>query len=73
MDLATAAKVEAIMREVEGRLDESIAIVMDNCDHDEFHRFRRLVGKLMGTIFLDVLQPLYETYPEMTPESLRKL
>lgn len=71
MERATAEKIEKIMRGVSGELDESIRIVRDNTSEQEFARYRRLVGKLMGEIFVELLQPIYSQYPELTPENLR--
>jgi hypothetical protein len=71
MERAAAEKIEKIMRDVSGELDESIRIARDNTNDHEFVLYRRLVGKLMGEIFVEILQPIYSQYPELTPENLR--
>ena len=71
MEHATAQQVEIIMRDVRERLNESIKIVMNSSDPDEFHRYRRQIGKVMGEIFLEIQQPIYDEHPDLTPSSLR--
>jgi hypothetical protein len=72
MDRATAEQVEKIMADVIRQLDESVALVQTKCGPEEFHRYRRTVGKVMGEIFLDIQQPLYNQHPELTPPGLRR-
>jgi ribosome recycling factor len=72
MDRATAEQVETIMREVRERLNDSLKIVMKNCEQDEFHLYRRSIGKIMGEIFLEIQEPLYIKHPEITPPGLKQ-
>jgi hypothetical protein len=71
MDKQTAKEIERIMRETLGLLDHSIEIVMDNCDDKEFNDYRRLVGKLMGEIHLEIICPIHEQYDDLVPDALR--
>jgi hypothetical protein len=71
MDHATAERLEKIMRDVGARIDESVRVVMDGCDKDEFHRYRGTAGQLMGSIFLDILKPIYAAHPDLMPAELR--
>ena len=71
MDLQTAAKIEAIMRGICGQLDQSVRLVMDASDPNEFQEYRRKIGRVMGEIFLEVRQPIYDEYPELIPAELK--
>jgi hypothetical protein len=71
MDWDTAKSVEEILRGVTADLNESIRIVQEKSEADEFIRYRQLVGKLMGEIFLDILQPLYSEFPDLLPSGLQ--
>lgn len=71
MDRATAEKVDFIMREVSGRLNESLKAVQDAGDENEFRAYRQLVGKLMGAIYLDIQMPIYTEHPDLIPPELR--
>lgn len=38
---------------------------------DEYERFRKSVGIVVGTIEVDMLSPLYKTHPDLEPETLK--
>ena len=71
MHRAAAETVEGVLREVSARLDETIGVVRANSTEDEFYRYRQLVGRLMGEIFLEILQPIYTEHPDLVPNELR--
>jgi len=55
----TARKVERTMRKCSRALDESIRLVMNTCPEAEFKAYRKTVGRIMGAIYLDVMQPIH--------------
>ena len=64
-----AEKINALMLECTTKINESIRIVMDTCDEDEFVLYRRTAGRIMGDVFLDILDPIYKEYPDLDPDS----
>jgi hypothetical protein len=42
-------------------------MVQENCPGDEFFKYRRAVGSIMGEILLDLLRPLYSAHPTLRP------
>jgi hypothetical protein len=68
----TAQQVESIMRDVGAQIDNSVRVVMDNCDEATFHHYRRIAGKLMGEILIEILNPIYAAHPDLTPPGLRQ-
>ncbi|HJW42344.1 MAG TPA: hypothetical protein VJ476_14100 [Rhizomicrobium sp.] len=72
MNRETASKVESALRAVSAQIDETVRIVMNECDRDEFERYRMIAGRLMGNIFGDVLSPIYEAHPELMPPELNE-
>jgi hypothetical protein len=72
MDVATATQVLAITREAAKLLNDSVIVVMKNCEYEEFHRFRRHVGKCMGELYIEINKPIYEQHPELVPEELSR-
>ncbi len=38
---------------------------------EEYERFKKSVGLVVGTIEVDMLGPLYKTHPDLEPSSLR--
>jgi len=73
MNRSTAQQIEAIMRDVSSRINQSIQLVMDSSSHDEFQNYRRSAGKIMGEIYLDILKPLYAEYPDLVPPEMKQL
>lgn len=69
-NLPIAAQISALMIEVGAKLDASVALVQDACPEDELIRYRSVVGQLMGTMFLDVMAPLYRQHPALKPDWL---
>jgi hypothetical protein len=68
----TAAQVEKMLRECSATLNESVRRVMETCPEDEFKDYRRVIGQIMGAIYLDVLQPIHRQYPDLEPEEMRR-
>lgn len=67
----TATQISALMLELGAKLDTSVALVQATCEEQEFNRYRRVVGELMGTMLLEVMNPLYQTHPDLKPVGLR--
>jgi len=59
------------MIEFSGRLDGSIATVREQCSPEEFAAYRRAVGRIMGEMLLEVLNPLYAEHPSLKPSAGR--
>ena len=63
-----ARQIGEEMNDILRRLDSSIRLVMDNCTQAEFETYRSAVGRVMGAVVLDVLNPLYASNPEAKPK-----
>jgi len=50
--------------------NEILWIIKDNCDEDEFKRFRRIFGRVMGAIAFDILEVIYKEHPHLRPPEL---
>ncbi len=59
------------MLDINTRVNASIRLVMDNSEQEEFVKYRRAAGKVMGYVF-ELLTPIFAEHPELTPEGLRK-
>ena len=65
---ATAAKqVSDLMAEIGDRLMDSLAAAKDSCSPEEYREYHAAVGKVMGSILINVLEPLYNANPELKP------
>jgi hypothetical protein len=65
-----AEKLSVLLMQVSGQLDQSVRFVMDKDSKENFEHYRSGIGKVMGELFLEVMQPLWARYPELLPEHM---
>jgi hypothetical protein len=70
MHLEFATELNRELLDIEGRLNEALRTIQENCSEAEFKRYQLAFGKVMGTLFLDVLEPIYQEHPSLTPPEL---
>lgn len=69
-DPNAAKLVSDLLLQINGELNESVAKVKNGCSPDEFTAYRRCVGRLINSIFEDVLEPIYVLHPGLKPPGL---
>jgi hypothetical protein len=70
MKKETAEAVSKLMLEHGAKLNDSVRIVMEKCSKEEFHAYRRAVGKVMGTMLTEIMNPIYREHPDLKPTNL---
>jgi hypothetical protein len=65
-----AETINKLMLEYGAKLDESVKLVMETCSSAEFESYRAAVGQIMGTMLLDVMNPIYREHPDLKPHQL---
>ncbi len=65
----TAKKISALMLDTFNRLDESIVTVRENCTPEEAAAYEKAIGRVVGPIVMDVLEPLYQQHPALKPHN----
>jgi hypothetical protein len=68
----TARQVEKTLRECGAALDQSVRLVMDTCPEEEFKAYRRVIAQIMGSMYLDIRQPIHRRFPDLEPETLKE-
>lgn len=68
METTLAKQLSGELNDILGRLDNSVRLVMDRCPEAEFNAYRTAIGRVMGVLVLDVLNPLYARNPEAKPD-----
>jgi len=66
-----AKEISKLMLEYGARLDASVALVKERCTDEELRAYRRAVGKVMGEMLLEIMNPLYARHPDLKPGELR--
>jgi hypothetical protein len=62
MELVTrnAAEQDAVLIEIQSL-----------CTEDEFNEYRLMIGKSMGAMLFEIINPIIAKYPELRPPELR--
>jgi hypothetical protein len=68
MKTSVETQLSGELNDILGRLDNSVCFVMDRCPEAEFIAYRTAIGRVMGVLVLDVLNPLYARNPEAKPD-----
>jgi hypothetical protein len=66
-DANTAKQINELMLDVFRRLDESVDVVRKTCSPEETAAYQKAVGRVVGPIVMDVLEPLYVKNPTLKP------
>lgn len=64
MNVDVANSVGRSLDDILGRMNETIRLVMENSSPEEFLAYRTAMGKVMGALIHEVVNPHYEKYPE---------
>jgi hypothetical protein len=67
-----AVTINDLMIEYGAKLDESVRLVMQSCSEEEFQSYRAAIAQIMGTMLIDVMQPIYREHPELKPPELEE-
>lgn len=71
MQRSTAERVKEAVIDLSRRFDHSVKNVMLRCPPDLASLYRRLVGRVMGLFFTNILMPIYQEHPSLEPLELR--
>jgi hypothetical protein len=63
-------QVSELMLDISERLNQSVLAVQGAGSAEELAVYRHAVGRIMGEILLEVLNPLYARHPQLKPEGL---
>lgn len=67
MNKKEAEELSVLLMQVSGKLNQSVRFVMDKDTKENFYLYRRNAGKVMGELYLELLQPIWEEFPELKP------
>lgn len=72
MNYNLAKELLSDFRLVRKVLNETIWKAKRGCAPDEYEKFRRAVGVVMGELFAEVVNPLYYEHPSLEPAELKQ-
>ena len=51
--------------------DAVLTQIQSLCTEDEFGEYRRMIGRSMGAMLFEIINPIVAKYPELKPVQLR--
>lgn len=63
-----AVEINELMVNYSKDLNKSLLHVQKNCDLHEFETYRLAVGKILGEMLIEVMNPIYSVHPDLKPE-----
>jgi hypothetical protein len=70
MSREAAKKIVDLMIKHGAEQNALLAEIQPICSDDEFHKYKRMIGQSMGSILLDVINPIVELHPDLKPSQL---
>jgi hypothetical protein len=70
MSREAAAEVLGVIIEHGKQQDAALKKIRSTCTDDEFNWLRQMIGRSMGAMLLDVINPIVAKYPELKPPGL---
>jgi hypothetical protein len=65
-----AEAISALMLDYGAKLDGSVRLVMAHSPEHETARYRCAIGKIMGEMLLEIMNPIYSEFPDLKPPQL---
>jgi hypothetical protein len=50
--------------------DAALAEIQSLCTEDEFKEYRRMIGRSMGAMLFEIINPIVAKYPELKPPQM---
>lgn len=72
-DERIAQEIVAALIDCSSKLNESIRLVRQKCTDEEFQKYRKGTGFVMGYLYTEVLAKIYRKHPQLEPRELRNL
>jgi hypothetical protein len=72
MSREAAAEILGVVLRHSAEQDEVLARVRSMCSEHEFRGFQQAIGKTMGAMLLEVINPIVSTYPELMPPEMKR-
>ena len=71
MDRDTAEKLVAICHRLDNCLNEATVLIGTIADAEEQRRFRRPVGEMMQSAWVEHMLPIFRKFPDLDPDETR--
>jgi len=66
-----ARQLMQLMLEYGSRLDKIVQSLQEHCPEQEFNKWRLSIGTVMGTMLVEIMNPLVKEHPDLKPRELK--
>ena len=70
MSRDAAKKILSLMIKQAAEQNQILVEVQPTCSQEEFDRYKQMIGNSMGSMLLDIMNPIVDMYPELKPSEL---
>jgi hypothetical protein len=70
MPKEAAKKLLSIVLRHSAEQDAALVEIQKICSEDEFKEYKKMVGKSMGAMLLEIINPIVTRYPDLKPPEL---
>ena len=70
-DKGIAKKISDLMIRHGQELNDSVALIKNECSQEEFGIYRKAIGVVMADMLFEVMNPIYQTHVDLKPEQLK--
>lgn len=67
-DVQTATKIKELLLSISHQLEGSLEEVKRTCTADESRDYQTAVGRVIGKMLFEIIEPLYEKNPSLKPD-----
>lgn len=65
-----AKQINELMLEFRIRLSDSVGYVRETCSEEEVLQYKKAVGKVLGYMIYEIIEPIYDRHPVLRPGDL---
>ncbi len=62
-----AKKINDLLLDCRVKLSDSTCFVEENCSAEEAEQYINAMGKVVGYMIFEIMEPIYEKHPELNP------
>lgn len=70
MERDVAQSILEVMFEYGGKLNDTMLMVHEAGDEEEFAKYRRAVGNVLDSAFANIIDPILAEHPDLRPSQL---
>ena len=71
MSQAAAKIIMEVVTRNAAEQDAALIQIKSLCTEDEFNEYQRMIGRSMGAMLFEIINPIVAKYPELKPPQLK--